>query len=33
MKSDPAGDKGFTVAGKPAQRVLAEWYGREDTAR
>ena len=33
MKSDPAGDKGFTVAGKPAQRVMAEWYGREDTAR
>ena len=33
MKNDPAGDKGFTVLGKPAQEVMRSWFGREDIRR
>ena len=25
-KNDPAGDKGFTIQGKPAEKVLKRWY-------
>ncbi len=27
---DPAGDKGFTIWGKPAADAMREWYGREE---
>jgi hypothetical protein len=27
---DPAGDTGFTLAGKPGQLVLSDWYSRTD---
>jgi len=27
---DPAGDKGFTVWGKPAAEVMKRWYDRTD---
>ncbi len=27
---DPAGDKGFTLAGKPGQQVMTTWYSRTD---
>ncbi len=27
---DPAGDKGFTVVGKPAMKVMERFFGRED---
>lgn len=30
FSSDPAGDKGFTVYGKPAGEVMKQWFGRED---
>ncbi len=33
MHNDPAGDKGFTVLGKPAQKVMRRWYSRSDTGR
>ena len=33
MHNDPAGDKGFTVLGKPAQEVMRKWYTRSDTGR
>jgi len=29
-RSDPAGDKGFTVWGKPAAEVMRRWYTRPD---
>lgn len=33
MRNDPAGDKGFVIAGKPAQEVMKRWFTRTDTAR
>ncbi len=30
FKDDPAGDKGFTVWGKPAAEVMKRWYARTD---
>ena len=27
---DPAGDKGFTIAGKPAAEVMKRWYSRSE---
>ena len=30
FRSDPAGDKGFTIDGKPAAAVMQRWYGRRD---
>lgn len=33
MHTDPAGDKGFTVLGKPAQDVMRRWFGRQDIGR
>lgn len=30
FRSDPAGDKGFTVWGKPAAEVMRRWYSRPD---
>ena len=33
MHNDPAGDKGFTVLGKPAQEVMRRWFTRTDIAR
>lgn len=30
FRDDPAGDKGFTLDGKPAADVLRDWYGRQD---
>lgn len=30
FSSDPAGDKGFTVYGKPAAEVMKKWFGRSD---
>ena len=33
MHNDPAGDKGFTVLGKPAQEVMRRWFTRTDVAR
>jgi hypothetical protein len=31
-KTDPAGDKGFTVHGKPAADVMKNWFARKDRA-
>lgn len=28
FKNDPAGDKGFTVAGKPAAEIIKKWYAK-----
>lgn len=33
MRNDSAGNKGFVVAGKPAQEVMKRWFTRTDTAR
>ena len=33
MHDDPAGDKGFTVSGKPAQQVMRRLYGECPTLR
>lgn len=30
FRSDPRGDKGFTIDGKPAQQVMRRWYGRPE---
>jgi hypothetical protein len=30
FKTDPAGDQGFTLAGKPAANVMQHWYTRTD---
>lgn len=30
FKSDPCGDKGFTVWGKPAAETMKRWFGRPD---
>ena len=30
FKNDPAGDKGFTIDGKPAADIMKKWYGRTD---
>ena len=30
FRDDPRGDKGFTIDGKPAAKVMQEWYGRKD---
>ena len=33
FRTDPAGDKGFTVSGKRAQAVMREWFARSDKQR
>lgn len=30
FRTDPRGDKGFTIQGKPAQAVMQRWYGRPE---
>lgn len=30
FRTDPRGDKGFTLWGKPAAETMKRWYGRED---
>ncbi|WFB37126.1 hypothetical protein P3T73_05060 [Kiritimatiellota bacterium B12222] len=30
FRDDPAGDKGFILDGKPAAKIMQEWYGRKD---
>lgn len=30
FKTDPRGDKGFTLSGKPAATVMKQWFGRSD---
>lgn len=30
FRSDPRGDQGFTLDGKPAAEVMRRWYGRRD---
>ncbi len=30
FRDDPAGDKGFTIDGKPAADVMKQWYARSD---
>lgn len=29
-RTDPRGDKGFTIWGKPAAEIMKAWYGRTD---
>ena len=30
FRTDPRGDKRFTLQGKPAQGVMQRWYGRPE---